>query len=453
FSSSVPYTSTAKARCKVSATALIKIIEGNVPAELVKSELARAVPIKWDWVVQEHGKNTFIVPYLCQVELQRMIKWNNEIKPKQKLQKVWVHVYGIPYEIRSFLPLWAVGSILGATQKVHMRSMKKTGVIRLMVAVLDANCIPDGADIVEDDCLYEIFFKVDHVVADNSGEPDEFNEDDDVERENQNNQKDHEMEDAEKAHNNGSDASGLEAPPSNLQPDQAPKSGAPNAFEKQVVEQTLDLAVDIDELSAKVLAESDEDNVSLSAMMDSVHDLQPIHDKEQYIGGISPVAMQLEKTKMSETATKESGANSEKQVLGSVESAGGGTTASTHSMLHGYVQYKTAVSDMICAPTDDDGNRKPPAHNNDARHSLGGGAQLNQEDGAQEGSRRSAIQLTQDNSVTSSVASLKNIEIHRLKVSAKNNADNNKSSSPKINLDGEEEDLLDARLNHLCGND
>uniref|UniRef100_K3Y3C6 DUF4283 domain-containing protein n=1 Tax=Setaria italica TaxID=4555 RepID=K3Y3C6_SETIT len=129
----IPYTSAAKAPRKVSATALIKIIEGDVPADLVKSELARTILIKWDWVVQEHGKNTYIVPFLCQVELQRMIsmrhlqtdinegvmlfeKWNNEIKPKQNLQK-----------IRSFLPLRGVGSILGATQRVDMRSMRKTG--------------------------------------------------------------------------------------------------------------------------------------------------------------------------------------------------------------------------------------------------------------------------------------------------------------------------------------
>lgn len=129
----IPYTSATKAPCKVAATALIKIVEGNLPADLVKTELARAIPVNWDWVVGEHGNNTYIVPFSCQVELQRMIsmkrlrtdnnegvmlfeEWNNEIKPKQKLQKVWVHVYGVPYEIRSFLPLWAVGSILGATR-------------------------------------------------------------------------------------------------------------------------------------------------------------------------------------------------------------------------------------------------------------------------------------------------------------------------------------------------
>jgi len=83
-----------------------------------------------------------------------------------------------PYEIRSFLPIWAVGSILGPTQKVDMRSMKKTGVVRLMVAVLDA-------DIVVHDCLYEIFFKVDHIVPGNGGELDDFDEEDDLDLENQ----------------------------------------------------------------------------------------------------------------------------------------------------------------------------------------------------------------------------------------------------------------------------
>ncbi|RCV18374.1 hypothetical protein SETIT_3G296100v2 [Setaria italica] len=46
----IPYTSAAKAPRKVSAPALIEIIEVDVPADLVKSVLARAIPIKWDWV-------------------------------------------------------------------------------------------------------------------------------------------------------------------------------------------------------------------------------------------------------------------------------------------------------------------------------------------------------------------------------------------------------------------
>ena len=54
-----------------------------------------------------------------------------------------------------------------------------------------------------------------------------------------------------------------------------------------------------------------------------------------------------------------------------------------------------------------------------------------------------------DNSVLSSVISLKYIELDRIKVSAKHNASSSKSPSPKINLDEEEEDLLDAQLNYF----
>ncbi|OEL14773.1 hypothetical protein BAE44_0024208, partial [Dichanthelium oligosanthes] len=122
------------------------------------------------------------------------------------LQKVWVHVYGVPFEIRSFLPLWAVGT--GATQRVDMRWMKKTGVVCLMVAVLNANCIPDDADIVMDDCLYEIFFKVDQVVLDNSGESDEIDEDNDLDPDNHKKEMDHGVEDVEKYKKNDSNASG-----------------------------------------------------------------------------------------------------------------------------------------------------------------------------------------------------------------------------------------------------
>jgi hypothetical protein len=40
-----------------------------VSADLVKKELTRFIPIKWDWVVHEHGPNTVIVSFPCQVEL------------------------------------------------------------------------------------------------------------------------------------------------------------------------------------------------------------------------------------------------------------------------------------------------------------------------------------------------------------------------------------------------
>ncbi|PWZ17182.1 hypothetical protein Zm00014a_024402 [Zea mays] len=91
---------------------------------------------------------------------------NQTIEPIAYLQKVWVNVYGVPFEIRSSLPLWAVGSILGATQKVDMRYTRKMGVVRILVAVTSVNHIPESAEIVVGEGLYEIFFKVDKVLKD-----------------------------------------------------------------------------------------------------------------------------------------------------------------------------------------------------------------------------------------------------------------------------------------------
>jgi hypothetical protein len=73
---------------------------------------------------------------------------DQKIEPVQMLQKAWINVYGVPFEIRSFLPLWAIGSILGATQKVDLRYTKRMRVCRLMVGVTDVAKIPDAADIV-----------------------------------------------------------------------------------------------------------------------------------------------------------------------------------------------------------------------------------------------------------------------------------------------------------------
>src|SRR6266498_230256 len=131
----------------------------------LKAELERLIPIIWDWTIQANGDNQFIVSFPNKVELQWMIairdinsedcesafkfeEWTEKIEPIQFLQKVWINVYRVPFEIRNYLSLWAVGSILGATKMVDMVSTRRTGVVRIMVAVTDASHIPDSVDIV-----------------------------------------------------------------------------------------------------------------------------------------------------------------------------------------------------------------------------------------------------------------------------------------------------------------
>jgi hypothetical protein len=164
---------------KDTATAFITVKKGAVSPNLIRSEMARLIPVRWQWTVQAHSDG-FVVPFPSIVELQRMVSMkyvhtaggegimliqqlDQKIEPVQMLLKDWINVYGVPFEIRSFLPLWAIGSILGATQKVDLRYTKRMGVCRLMVGVTDVAKIPDATDIVVGEGIYEIFFKVDKV--------------------------------------------------------------------------------------------------------------------------------------------------------------------------------------------------------------------------------------------------------------------------------------------------
>lgn len=101
----VPYDGTAtKVPRKESATILISIKEGNISAELIESELARLILVKWTWAVVAHGDG-FLVQFPCKVELQRMMatkfvhtsggegimiieEWNHVIEPSRQFEKV-----------------------------------------------------------------------------------------------------------------------------------------------------------------------------------------------------------------------------------------------------------------------------------------------------------------------------------------------------------------------------
>jgi hypothetical protein len=117
-----------------SVAALITVEAGEVSAQLLHSELARIIPIRWDWEVQVQGANSFVVPFPSSEELERMIairtfttknkegtiifeEFIDDVQPIRVLHKVWITVTNVPRVLRSFLPLWAVGSIIGATLK------------------------------------------------------------------------------------------------------------------------------------------------------------------------------------------------------------------------------------------------------------------------------------------------------------------------------------------------
>ena len=59
--------------------------------------------------------------------------------------------------------------------KVDITYLMRTGVVRLLVAVLDANAVPTDADIMVNRNMYRIFFKVDEILRDEE----DFNQDND----------------------------------------------------------------------------------------------------------------------------------------------------------------------------------------------------------------------------------------------------------------------------------
>ncbi|TVU46458.1 hypothetical protein EJB05_05998, partial [Eragrostis curvula] len=184
-------------------TALIKVIEGSLSVENVVAELERLNPGKWKWVVEKYGQNMFTTMFPSKAELQRMIEWgvvhtkSKDAKMviegkgvckevKSVLPKVWVQFHGLPKELRDFMVIWAVGSILGVTKIVDMKFTKEHNICRMQVLVLDPSLIPQHVDVVIGDYLYDLQFRVGPIG--NNAQPLDF--DDDIDEDNDGNGKD-----------------------------------------------------------------------------------------------------------------------------------------------------------------------------------------------------------------------------------------------------------------------
>jgi hypothetical protein len=178
----IPNKASVKAGLDVKA-AVIRVSDGVLTTTQVIAELEGLIPGKWKWEVEEVGNNAFKTTFPSKGELQRMIGWgavqskfNNakmviqergsKDRAKFTMPKIWLQFTGLPEELRDFLVIWAVGSILGITKDVGMPFTRAHEIARLQVAVLDPDLIPETADVVIGEDVYELQFKV---------EPEEIN--------------------------------------------------------------------------------------------------------------------------------------------------------------------------------------------------------------------------------------------------------------------------------------
>ncbi|WVZ94897.1 hypothetical protein U9M48_040728 [Paspalum notatum var. saurae] len=158
-------------------TALVKISGGTISAEVIQSELARITRVDWKWEAIPHGKDSFLVAFPSEDEMQRMTdidfrlkshggvtltisEWQNasSIPQSYKLDEVWVHISGVPHAWRHYLVFWAIGTVVGATLDIDMLTYRKKGVIRVLVGVLDKTKLPFTTDLVFGKDGYDITY-------------------------------------------------------------------------------------------------------------------------------------------------------------------------------------------------------------------------------------------------------------------------------------------------------
>lgn len=179
---------------KATKLALVHVVGRSLSKERLVAQLQRLCPAKWKWEPVEQGKDSFVVLFPSKGELQRAINFGGaEVKEggvatgirmefrewyeKEEgylLPKVWVKVFGLRKKLREYLTLWAVGSLLGATQMVDMKTTRKNDFGRIFIAVLDPKIIPRNIDVVIGDHYFELRFEVEKKGFDDNGDEVEF---------------------------------------------------------------------------------------------------------------------------------------------------------------------------------------------------------------------------------------------------------------------------------------
>jgi hypothetical protein len=99
---------------------------------------------------------------LLQQAIETMLGQKEKVRNRGKyaMPKIWVQFTGLPEELRDFLVIWAMGSILGITKDVDMPFTRVHEIARMQVAVLDPGLIPEYADVAIGENVYELQFKV-----------------------------------------------------------------------------------------------------------------------------------------------------------------------------------------------------------------------------------------------------------------------------------------------------
>jgi hypothetical protein len=119
--------------------------------------------VQWKWEAVAHGDDAFLICFPSAEDLQRVYGcqmgvpahkatasvsvWKaQDIPHKAKLKPVWVHVEGVPYTVRHFHGLWAVGTLLGVPLDVDIVTLRSHGVVCIFVAMVNPKALEGQVD-------------------------------------------------------------------------------------------------------------------------------------------------------------------------------------------------------------------------------------------------------------------------------------------------------------------
>ena len=160
-------------------TALVTISGGSLCAAEVEVKVAKIASLQssWKWEAVPHGDNAFLVCFPSIEILKRVAAFEYNVKSYNvkvafsewiaeevtsvlPLQPVWVHVTGVPPPLRHFLGLWAVGSVIGATQDVDLVSLRRHGIVRIHMAVHSLNIFSKKDGSVDASVSSDVYVKL-----------------------------------------------------------------------------------------------------------------------------------------------------------------------------------------------------------------------------------------------------------------------------------------------------
>jgi hypothetical protein len=138
----------------------VSISGDKVPAKAIQDLMKRICPLngQWKWEAVAHGDDAFLIGFPSAADLQRVdgfqmgvpahkatatvSVWKpQDIQHKSELKPVWVHVEGVPYTVRHFHGLWAVGTLLGVPLDIDLVTMRSRGVVRILVAMVNPKAL------------------------------------------------------------------------------------------------------------------------------------------------------------------------------------------------------------------------------------------------------------------------------------------------------------------------